>query len=105
VSDDYCLVMTSVETGQPADDLAIALVEQRLAACVQRIPLHSTYRWHDRVERSREELLLVKTTQQRSTDVIAWIEQHHPYELPELTVVPVSSASPSYLAWIAASVG
>lgn len=101
---EYCLVLTTVETGQPADDMATALVEQRLAGCVQRTTAHSVFRWNERVEHSREELLLVKTTRERLAAVIRWLEDNHPYDVPEITVLPIADGSAAYLTWLSESV-
>lgn len=101
---DACVVLTAIETGQPADDLATGLVEQRLAGCVQRTTAHSVYRWEGRVERTREDLLWIKTTADRAPAVVEWLQSHHPYELPEIVVLPITGGSAAYLDWLAGSV-
>lgn len=86
-----------------ADRIARALVEERLAACVQQVPgLRSTYLWEGRVEQADEVLLLVKTAADRLDDVIARVQALHPYELPELLAVEARDGSPAYLAWVTA---
>src|SRR3569832_2491498 len=84
-----------------ADAIARYLVEQRLAACVNRLsPVHSVYRWRGAVEEASEITLLIKTVQTRYAEVEAAIKMHHPYELPEVIAVPVSAGLPAYLEWI-----
>ena len=88
-----------------ADDLARRLVQDRLAACVQRLPgLTSTYTWDGRLERATEILLLVKTTAASFDAVCAAVADLHPYDVPEILAVPVSAALPAYETWVEESV-
>jgi periplasmic divalent cation tolerance protein len=85
-----------------ADRIAQALVDDRLAACVNVIPgVHSVYRWQGAVERAEEVLLLAKTTNERLQALTARVYSLHPDELPELVAVEVAGGSPAYLAWVA----
>lgn len=81
--------------------MARQLVEARLAACVQSIPIRSTYRWKGKIEHSRETLLLAKTRRSHERQMVAFIRRHHPYELPEVVAVPIVGGLPNYLQWIA----
>jgi periplasmic divalent cation tolerance protein len=103
-NDALCIVMTTVDDIDVADSLAEAAVAARLAACVQRAEITSHYRWEGAVERSGEHLLLMKTTQERADEVVAWIGERHPYDVPETLVVPVSGAGSDYLSWVRSSV-
>lgn len=86
-----------------ADRIAAALVEERLAACVNRLPeVASTYRWKGEVHRDSECLLLIKTTIERFDALRERIVALHPYELPEVIAVDVARGLPPYLDWIAA---
>ena len=85
-----------------AERLATALVEQRLAACVQQLPIRSTYRWNGAVERDDELLLLVKTTRDRYADVESLVLELHSYDVPAITAIEVVEGSPAYLEWVAA---
>jgi periplasmic divalent cation tolerance protein len=96
------LVLTNLADTTSARLLARALVEQRLAACVNMLPaVQSVYRWNDVVEEAAEVTLLIKTTTARYDELEQAIRALHPYELPEVIAVPVSAGSPAYLAWIA----
>ena len=87
-----------------ADAIAQALVAERLAACVNRLPgVRSTYRWQGAVEQADEVLLLIKTTAARVDALAARLRQLHPYELPELVAVEARAGLPDYLQWVAAS--
>ncbi len=89
--------------GDEAEALRIAdtLVEARLAACVNVLPaVESVYRWRDSVERAREILLLIKTTQDRFGAVRDHISALHSYDTPEIVAVPISVGSEKYLTWL-----
>jgi periplasmic divalent cation tolerance protein len=89
-----------------AERIASALVEERLAACVNRVPgIASTYRWQGKVERERECLLLIKTTSERFDALRERIVALHPYELPEVIAVDIALGHAPYLAWIATETG
>lgn len=82
--------------------IADALVEERLAACVSRLPgLQSTYRWQDGIEHDEEVLLLIKTSADRLDELTARVQALHPHELPELIAVEVAGGLAPYLAWVA----
>ena len=106
VSDTKCLVVLCTCTeGAPATRLAQALVEEKLAACVNRLPgVISSFRWEGRVEEERETLLLIKSTEDRLEALTARITELHPYELPEVVAVPVLGGLDSYLDWLRDSV-
>ena len=88
-----------------AGRIARALVEERLAACVNVVPgLRSVYRWRDAVEDAREVLLLAKTTRDALPALQARLLALHPYELPELLAVEAAGGLPAYLGWIADNV-
>ena len=85
-----------------ADRIARALVTERLAACVNRLPgVQSTYRWQGAVEQADEVLLLIKTTSSRLDALTVRLRALHPYELPELIAVEVRAGLPAYLDWVA----
>jgi len=86
-----------------ARSIAGALVDERLAACVSRVPgLQSTYRWEGRIEHGEEVLLLIKTTADRLDALTRRLQALHPYELPEILAVETAGGLAPYLAWVAA---
>ena len=101
---DIVIVFTTVPDGELGDTIARALVEERLAACVNvHAPMTSVYRWEGRVEQESERQLVIKTTRERVPFVQTRIAQLHSYHLPEFLVLPVSDGSPAYLGWVAES--
>ncbi len=96
----HTMVCTSLDDPQQARALAAQLVEARLAACVQCLPAESTYRWEGAVTCAQEVLLQAKTTAARTDALIRFLETHHPYDTPEIVVIPVTSGSTRYLEWI-----
>jgi periplasmic divalent cation tolerance protein len=103
---DFLQVTTTAGSREEADRLALALVEARLAACVQVLgPITSRYWWQGVVEVSEEWLCLVKTTTARYPDVEAAIRRLHSYDEPEIVAVPVVAGSPSYLGWVLRETG
>jgi periplasmic divalent cation tolerance protein len=100
----YVLVMCAAGTRENAGAIAAALVSERLAACVQLLPMTSVYRWHGAVATEAEIMLHIKTTAGRIRDVEALIRRLHSYELPEIAWIEIAGGSAEYLGWISASV-
>lgn len=99
-----CVVLTTAGTEEEAQQLAEGLVAGRLAACVQVLPVHSTYIWQGELHRDPEWLLLIKTTTARYGDVEAFIREHHSYQVPEIVQVPIHQGLAAYLAWVESAV-
>ena len=94
-------ITTTVPSLADAERLAAALVERRLAACVQIVSgVRSVYRWQGSVERADEYLLLVKTEAARFEAIERIFHELHPYETPELIAVEIAAASDAYSRWI-----
>ena len=101
-TDAAVLVFTNVPDRETAGRIAEALVEKRLAACVNVLAgCTSVYRWEGDVERAEEIPVLIKTRAARYPEVEALIRQLHPYELPEVIAVPIVHGFPDYLEWVA----
>jgi periplasmic divalent cation tolerance protein len=102
---DKRLVLTTAASNDEAHKIARALLEGRLAACVNIVSkIESIYRWQGKVEESEEFLLIIKTTEAALERLQEAIRELHSYELPECIVLPVVDGSQPYLNWIAASV-
>ena len=99
------LVLTTCADAAEADKIAGALVEERLAACVNRVDgVMSTYIWESRLQRDKEILLLIKTTEARFDELQFAITRLSSYDVPEIIAVPVRKGSAAYLDWLVESV-
>jgi periplasmic divalent cation tolerance protein len=95
-------IITTTASKADAEKIARALVEQRLAACVQISgPITSCYRWEGRIETSEEWLCTVKTRRDLYPQVEAAVKSLHPYQNPEILATQVVEGAPEYLQWLA----
>jgi periplasmic divalent cation tolerance protein len=100
------IVFITAGSSEEAARIADALVEERLAACVNVIPgVQSVYRWREQVERASEWMLLAKTTEDVLPALTLRVKALHSYTVPEILAVPVHGGSDDYLAWLAGQVG
>lgn len=100
---DFSLIecTTTFGNAEAAQACATALVEQRLAGCVQIIgPIESVYRWQGEIHRDKEWKLTIKTTSSRQADLIAAIRHLHSYTEPEIIILPIIGASEGYASWL-----
>ena len=97
------LVLTTVPDEASAAALADALVQEKLAACVNRLPIESTYRWQGAVESAREVLLVVKSTSDLVDRLRERVHALHSYDVPEFVVLDTAAVAPAYLQWALAS--
>ncbi|HCC49011.1 MAG TPA: cytochrome C biogenesis protein CcdA [Elusimicrobia bacterium] len=99
---DICFV--TVGDKKTADKITAGLLEERLAACVSAVPgVESSYWWKDRIEKSAEILLLIKTRRALREDIIQFVKRHHPYTVPETIFTEIGGASHEYLDWLGAN--
>ena len=97
------IVLTTLGADADATAIARTLVDERLAACVNILPvMTSVYRWQGKVEQDREQQVVIKTSSDRVAALQARLRQLHPYELPEFLVLD-ASGSEAYLAWVGES--
>jgi periplasmic divalent cation tolerance protein len=95
------LVLTTVPSEALGEEIARALVTERLAACVNvGAPMTSIYRWKENIEQESERQMVVKTTADRVKSVEQRIKELHSYELPEFLVVETAGGSDAYVNWV-----
>ncbi len=95
------VVLVTAPDTDTAARLAGALVEERLAACVNVVPeIRSFYRWEGAVQDDAEVLLVIKSTAERSSALAARVRELHPYDLPEVLELPAVGGSDAYLDWV-----
>ncbi|SRR5574343_601990 len=96
------LVLTNCPDEATANAIALALVEEKFAACVNILPrVQSVYRWQGAVESASEIPLLIKSTVGRYAELEAAIRARHPYDVPEIIALPITQGLPAYLNWVA----
>jgi periplasmic divalent cation tolerance protein len=100
MTSEYCIAMTTLEDEDSAARLARALVEAKLAACVQLVHIQSTFSWEGALEDAREVLVLMKTRASVYDRLQQFVCDNHPYGLPEILQVPVTTGYGPYLSWV-----
>lgn len=100
---DILLVLCNAPDAGCAQTIARALVERRLAACVNVLsPCRSVYRWQGAVEEAEEVPLLIKTTRTGYPALESTLRELHPYDTPEIIALPIAAGLPAYLDWVRA---
>jgi periplasmic divalent cation tolerance protein len=97
---DFGMMLTTLPTREEAVRLAKLLIEEKLAACVQLLPIESFYIWQGATQNDPEILLLIKTRTALFERTIARIKEVHPYSVPEIVALPFTSGFAGYLGWI-----
>jgi periplasmic divalent cation tolerance protein len=97
-------ILTTIDSAERAQGIASALVERKLAACVQISEVESVYSWQGTVQREREFRIMAKTLAGRYADAEAAIRELHTYELPAIYAVPVTEVFAPYADWVAENV-
>lgn len=99
----FIQVLTTVEHKADAEKMARALVEKRIAACVQIVgPLTSYFQWQGKLDSAQEYLCLIKIRNDHFPELEAAIKNMHPYEVPEIIATPITKGGKDYLNWLAA---
>ena len=101
---DTLLVITTCPDDKVAETLSIHLIDSGLAGCINRLPgISSVYRWEGELKTGTEVMLLIKTASESWRALESEIKRLHPYELPEIIAVPITTGHQPYLDWIQAS--
>ncbi|MEI6224322.1 MAG: divalent-cation tolerance protein CutA [Deltaproteobacteria bacterium] len=99
------VLLVTTPTADVAAAIARTLVEEGLAACGNVVPgIRSIYRWEGKVQEDAEALLVIKTERRLVPELKLRLGELHPYQVPELLVLPVEDGLPAYLEWVSASV-
>jgi periplasmic divalent cation tolerance protein len=97
----YAVVFVTTPSQAESRKIAETLLKNRLAACVSVLPgITSCYWWKGKIERAREELLVIKTARRKLPALFRQVKALHSYEVPEIISLPISSGNPEYLRWI-----
>ncbi|HEX4637954.1 MAG TPA: divalent-cation tolerance protein CutA [Chthoniobacterales bacterium] len=91
---------------ETAKRIANQLVTEKFAACANILPaIESVYRWQDKIETGNETLVFFKLSEDRQSAFQEKLRSLHPYEVPEIIFIPISSGLPEYLRWVAENYG
>jgi periplasmic divalent cation tolerance protein len=101
---DFVIILTTFPADKDPAPLAKALVEEKLAACVNILPvMTSIYTWKGVTEQANEKQLVIKTTRNRVDEIATRLRALHPYDVPEFLVIPILDGSRDYLSWVVES--
>ena len=96
----YCSIYITTGDEAEARKIGRTLVEERLAACINILPIQSIYRWQGDIEEEGEAVMFVKTKAELADEVIARVQELHSYDVPCIVVLPIEKGNPDYLKWI-----
>ena len=103
---DYVVVLTTLPADADAAEFGRALVEERLAACVNLLPpMQSVYRWAGELQHEAERQIVIKTSSSRTAALWERVRALHPYDVPEFIVLPIVDGNEAYLRWVGESTG
>lgn len=102
---DYVVVLVTISSEAEARQLAKYLLQQKLIACANLMPVNSLYMWEDEMQDDAEVLMILKTTSAVFSERLqAAIQAEHPYDVPEIITMPIVLGSADYLKWISGEV-
>lgn len=96
----HSIIMTTTNSNENLDQIIKALLDARLAACLQYYPIKSAYVWEDKIQQDDEILLLIKTKSSLFPNIEEIINKVHSYEEPEVLMLPIEKGSRGYLDWV-----
>ncbi len=102
---DIITLLTTFSDAEVARQIGTQLIESQLVACVNVMPaVESIFRWQGELKIEGEAFALVKTTRAKLVELEAWLQTHHPYEVPEILVITPEAGSARYFSWVRESV-
>jgi periplasmic divalent cation tolerance protein len=96
----YCIVLTTTDSDEHAERIVDAVLQAKLAACLQLLPIKSRYIWEGKIARDDELLILIKAKSADYDDLAGCIRAAHTYEVPEIVGLDIAAGEKSYLDWI-----
>ncbi len=104
MTSDALIVLITATSAEEAQTIARTLIEEKLAACVSRFPVQSTYTWEGNIEEDEEWQLIIKTQRRQFDRLQGRVQDLHSYEVPEIIALPIETGSTAYLNWISSTV-
>jgi periplasmic divalent cation tolerance protein len=106
MAEKVLLALSTFPDQETAREISNELVTKKLAACANILPgVESIYRWKEKIESGNETLVLFKLSEDRQSAFQEKLRSLHPYEVPEIIFVPISSGLPEYLRWVTENCG
>ena len=106
MSQEILLALSTFPDAETARKISNQLVTEKFAACANILPaVESIYRWKEKIESGNETLVLFKLSENRQSAFQEKLRSLHPYEVPEIIFVPISSGLPEYLHWVTENCG
>ena len=102
---EFCSIYITAGSEEEAAGIGKTLIEERLAACINILPVRSIYRWEGSLEDEAEVAAFIKTRDSLAEKVIDRVKSLHSYEVPCIVVLPIKQGNPDYLQWIEESTG
>ncbi len=100
----YIVVLVTTSSKKEAQKIAVSLIKQKLAACVNVLDkVDSVFFWENKVQKAKEYLLIIKSTRAKFTQITKLIKSLHSYKVPEIIAIPIIAGDKSYLRWIDAT--
>jgi len=100
----YLIILSTCKDFEEAKNISLTLLNKKLAACINIFPIHSFYFWKGKIEESKEQLLIIKTTLELKQEVEKCIKEIHSYEIPEILALKIEFGSKEYLKWLEESI-
>ena len=101
----YIIVFCTSPSSEISNQIAEECIRKKIAACCNIIPgINSIYEWEGKVEKSEEQLLLIKSTEDNFKVIENTINSIHPYDVPEIISVKLNDGNEPYLKWINQSI-
>jgi periplasmic divalent cation tolerance protein len=106
MAEKVLLALSTFPDQETAREISNELVTKKLAACANILPgVESIYRWKEKIETGNETLVLFKLSEDRQSAFQEKLGSLHPYEVPEIIFIPISSGLPEYLRWVTENCG
>ncbi len=96
----YCMVITTAPDREVAEKLAEGVLNNKLAACIQMADIRSFFLWEGLLRKENEVALYIKTTEACYSNLEAYLEKNHSYDVPEIIKLPITDGLPAYLDWL-----
>jgi len=97
---EHVIVATTTDSEDKARELASSVIDAKLGACAQIVPITSVYRWEGKVETDPEWRVEIKTAADRVADLTDHLKKIHTYDVPEIVATPIEGGSAEYLSWV-----